>query len=222
MHQYLKTGILISLILAASLSINVAQSKSDVAAIRLPKGFTIEVFADTNTQHGELLENARFIAFDKHGDMYVSSAKAGKVVKVVDSNRDGVADDVKTVVDNLNAPQGLVFLGDNLLVANQDGVVKVEGLFATLATKSTIKVTPLISNLAMGGHTLKSLKLGPDGYLYINVGSSCNVCVEADATRATILRYTSDPLLVAYISCDFGCHANPCELRNPCAQIADC
>jgi len=49
---------------------------------------------------------------------------------------------------------------------------------------------PFIYNLPTGGHTLKSIKVGADNHLYINVGSSCNVCVEEDARRATILRYT--------------------------------
>src|SRR5207302_5875773 len=55
-----------------------------------------------------------------------------------------------------------------------------------------IDATPLISGLATGGHTWKTIKLGPDGYLYVTVGSSCNVCKESDPTRATILRYTMD------------------------------
>jgi len=192
MHKYLKSINLIFIALAAALGVQATQSKADVSSIHLPKGFTIKVFADEKTKHGELLENARFMAFDKNGDMYVSIAKAGKIVKVIDINHDGIADDVQTVVKNLNLPQGMVFLDDVLLLANQDGVVKVEGLFAAPSRKQVVKVTPFISNLAVGWHTLKTIKLSPDGYLYINIGSSCNVCVEADATRATILRYTLD------------------------------
>jgi glucose/arabinose dehydrogenase len=46
--------------------------------------------------------------------------------------------------------------------------------------------------LPTGGHSLKTVKIGPDKLLYLNVGSSCNVCVEDDPLRATILRYTLD------------------------------
>ena len=104
-----------------------------------------------------------------------------------DANKDGIADDVITVADNLNAPQGLVFVGDTLLVANQDGVVKLE----KNAGSWPAKISPFINNLPSGGHTLKNIKLSPDGYLFVNVGSSCNVCVESDPMRATILRYTT-------------------------------
>jgi glucose/arabinose dehydrogenase len=43
-----------------------------------------------------------------------------------------------------------------------------------------------------GGHTSRTLHIGPDGMLYVAAGSSCNVCVEADPRRAAILRYTLD------------------------------
>jgi glucose/arabinose dehydrogenase len=93
-----------------------------------------------------------------------------------------VADKVVTVADRLNAPQGLAFVGDKLYVANQDGVVRLEHG----------RALPVISGLPAGGHTMKTLKLAPDGFLYLNVGSSCNVCVENEPLRATMLRYTAE------------------------------
>ncbi len=99
-----------------------------------------------------------------------------------DRNHDGVADDIVTVADHLNAPQGLAFIGSNLYVANQDGVVELlpDG------------IKHIISNLPSGGHTLKTVKQGPDGFIYVSVGSSCNVCDEEDPLRASILRYTME------------------------------
>ena len=76
-------------------------------------------------------------------------------------------------------------MGDDLLVANQDGIVKL-----TKNDKKWSAPAPFIGGLASGGHSLKTIKVGADNYLYLNVGSSCNVCVEEDPTRATILRYT--------------------------------
>ncbi len=73
------------------------------------------------------------------------------------------------------------------MVANQDGIVKL-----TKQSNKWSAPTPFISNLATGGHTVKTIKLGPDNHLYLNVGSSCNVCNETDPTRATLLRYTID------------------------------
>jgi hypothetical protein len=43
-----------------------------------------------------------------------------------------------------------------------------------------------------GGHWSRTLRLGPDGLLYVAVGSSCNVCEESDPRRAAIVRYRPD------------------------------
>jgi len=152
------------------------------AALKLPPGFQARVFARLDPAGGGYFRGPRFMAFSPEGELHVSLGLANKVVRLPDRNRDGAADEVVTVADGLNAPQGLAFVEGALLVANQDGVVRLE----------KGRAVPLVSGLPDGGHTLKSLKLGPDGHLYLNVGSSCNVCVESDPLRATILRYRTD------------------------------
>jgi glucose/arabinose dehydrogenase len=146
--------------------------------LNLPAGFEINIFAKINGA-------PRMMAFDKNGNLFVSLSKNNQVIMLPDANRDGLAEASISVSNLFNAPQGIAFVGDDLLVANQDGVVKL--------TKNKDKWSapaPFIGGLASGGHTLKTIKIGPDNFLYINVGSSCNVCVEDDPTRATILRYT--------------------------------
>lgn len=154
-------------------------------AVKLPAGFKITTFADGATKQGKLLANPRFMAFDANGNLYVSSASAGKVLMLTDADKDGRADEVVTVAQDLNYPQGLAFVGDALLVANQDGVVKLKKRQGRWSAPE-----PFIQNLPTGGHRTKTIKLGPDGYLYLNVGSSCNVCIESNPLRATMLRYT--------------------------------
>ncbi|WP_245234381.1 PQQ-dependent sugar dehydrogenase [Methylotenera oryzisoli] len=158
---------------------------ADLADIRLPDGFKIEVFADFNTKNGAQLSGLRMMALDAKGNLYVSTVGSNRVVMLPDRNHDGVADEAITVAQNLNAPQGLAFVGGSLLIANQDGVVRVAH-----EREGWSKPQAFITNLPTGGHTLKNIKLGPDGFLYINVGSSCNVCVENEPMRATMLRYT--------------------------------
>lgn len=160
----------------------------NVASLTVPVGFSIKVFAGHLKDHD--LSGARLMTLGPDGNIYLSLTKQNKVVMVLDENHDGVADRIQTVVEQgLNAPHGLTFVDGQLYIANQDSVVKViqEG-----GQWPATKVEPIIQNLPSGGHTLKTLKLGPDGYLYLNVGSSCNVCVEIYPIRATILRYTID------------------------------
>jgi len=176
-----------NIVLLAGLTVLAVQSAfaADLADIRLPDGFKIEVFADFNTKNGAQLSGLRMMALDAKGNLYVSTVGSNRVVMLPDRNHDGVADEAITVAQNLNAPQGLAFVGGSLLIANQDGVVRV-----THEREGWSKPQAFITNLPTGGHTLKNIKLGPDGFLYINVGSSCNVCVENEPMRATMLRYT--------------------------------
>ena len=163
---------------SASLS-NVSFAKTpDQLNINLPAGFEISIFAKN-------LRFPRMMAFDKNGDLFVSSNDTNQVFMLPDANKDGVSEAPVLISDQLNAPNGLVFLDEDLLVANQNGVVKLtksKGIWS--APKA------FISNLPAGHHSVKTIKIGPDKHLYINVGSSCNVCVEDDPLRATILRYT--------------------------------
>lgn len=186
MQRYIRMTILSALAISVLFSIQTANSGPDLSGIKLPKGFKISVFADQSAKHGQYLRDARFMTFDAEGNLYVSSAKADSVVMLPDRNKDGVADEVVVVAKNLNAPQGLAFVGDKLFVANQDGVVTLTKVNGTWPAKAT----SFIRDLAQGWHTLKNIKVSPDGYFFINVGSSCNVCNESDPTRATILRYT--------------------------------
>lgn len=155
----------------------------DKLNINLPPGFEINVFAKN-------LQAPRMMAFNKSGDLFVTSSSANQVLMLSDANKDGVAESPVLISDQLNAPNGLVFSGENLLVANQNGVVK---LTQTNQPKSRWSAPiAFISDLPAGHHTVKTIKIGPDQHVYINVGSSCNVCVEDDSLRATILRYTLD------------------------------
>lgn len=161
-------------------SIACAAEPPDNLNLNLPKGFEATVYAKLDFM-------PRMMAFDAEGNLFVSSSKANQIIMLSDSNHDGLADPPVLISKELDAPNGLTFLGDTLLVANQNGVVKL-----TKENNTWSKPSPLISNLASGGHTVKTIKIGPDNHLYINVGSSCNVCIESDPTRATILRYTTD------------------------------
>jgi glucose/arabinose dehydrogenase len=148
--------------------------------LNLPPGFEATVYA-------KLAVMPRMMAFDSLGNLFVSSAKSNQVIMLSDTNKNGVAETQMVISNKLNTPNGLAFIGNSLLVANQDGIVKL-----TKENNIWSEPKPFISDLATGGHTLKTIKLSPDNHLYINVGSSCNVCVENDPSRATILRYTAE------------------------------
>jgi glucose/arabinose dehydrogenase len=157
--------------------------------LKLPEGFRMQVYASVPAAGADYFRGPRFMAFGPDGHLYLSLGLDNKVVMLPDRDRDGKADEVMAVADGLNAPQGLAFADGKLFVANQDGIVRLEQKDGSWPAAAVI---PIVKNLPVGGHTLKSLRVGPDKHLYINVGSSCNVCDETDPLRATMLRYTQE------------------------------
>ncbi len=157
--------------------------------IKLPAGFAITIFSKLGESlGGESQAQPRMMAFDKHGNLFVTLASSNSVVMLPDANKDGLAEAPIVIAKNLNAPNGIAIdANDNIYIANQDGVVTLNIMQNTI-----VKTKPLISNLPYGHHTFKTVKIGPDNQLYLNIGSSCNVCVEDEPLRATILRYTLD------------------------------
>lgn len=183
----LMLGLVCSFSLRADMATVQPLPTNPAATLRLPPGFQIQVFARLSPAGGSYFRGPRMMAFGPEGHLYLSLGMDNKVVMLPDRDKNGQADAVVTVADNLDAPQGLAFVDGKLLVAEQGGVVRFENKAGQWTNK-----TALVRNLPTGGHTLKTLKQGPDGYLYLNVGSSCNVCNEQDPLRATLLRYTTD------------------------------
>ena len=72
-----------------------------------------------------------------------------------------------------------------------DAIVRVR--FDAAARSVSGEPERVVSDLPGGGnHWTRTLRFGPDDGLYVNVGSSCNVCIEEDERRATLLRFEPD------------------------------
>lgn len=147
-----------------------------LSSLQVPAGLKIERFSDLSAWG-----SPRMLALDARGQLLVSMTDSGRILRL---NAQGQAE---VIAQGLNAPHGLAMLGPDLLVAEQTGVLRLPAAGDGWGTP-----IPLIRNLPSGGHSLKTIKVSPDGFLFINVGSSCNVCVEENPMRATLLRYTAD------------------------------
>lgn len=149
--------------------------------VTVPDGFTVSVFAED-------LGAPRFMALDDAGDVYVADRAGGRVVRLVDSDSDGNADRSEVVLSRLNAPHSLAFHDGYLYVAETNQIVRArdEG------NGSYDSPEVVIADLPTGGHWSRTIVFGPDGMLYLAIGSSCNVCREDEAIRATVSRYSAD------------------------------
>src|SRR6266478_6070599 len=137
------------------------QMRSD-DTLRLPPGFKISVFAEN-------LRNVRFMTLGPGNGVYASQPEMGVIVKLTDANHDGVADSVVTIASDLKGPFGIAFRGDTMYVAEETELVRFDP-----GARSPIRILSLPS----GGHSTRTIVFGPDGKLYLAVGSSCNLCDE--------------------------------------------
>ncbi|MBI4449546.1 PQQ-dependent sugar dehydrogenase [Candidatus Uhrbacteria bacterium] len=137
------------------------------------------------------LGKPRVLLMDGRGTLLVSVPSSGKVLALPDRDRDGVADETRTVVDGLDRPHGLALRttdGWQLSIAETGAVASYaydpEAMRATNRRK-------LFDLPAGGGHFTRTLLVAraDDGEerLLVSVGSSCNACAERDARRATVL-----------------------------------
>lgn len=160
-----------------------AQTKLPLEQIKLPPGFSIELYASG-------VENARQMALGDNGTLFVGSRRARRVFAVTGSTP---ADrKVRTIANGLNMPSGIAFRDGSLYVAEVSRILRFDNIEARLDTPPDPVVVydklPTETH-----HGWKYLGFGPDGLLYVPVGAPCNVCERPDDERfATITRMKPD------------------------------
>ncbi|HMA33625.1 MAG TPA: PQQ-dependent sugar dehydrogenase [Chloroflexia bacterium] len=159
--------------------INLDTAVSGQTTLTLPAGFTANVFATG-------LDNPRFMAIGPDGTLFVAERGRNRIVALPDRNGDGRADEQITVASDLHAPSSLDFYQGTLIVGEEDQVSAI-----TLdANQHQVARTVLVPQLPNNGlHTTKTVLVGPDGRLYVAMGSTCNVCQESDPRRAAVSVY---------------------------------
>jgi glucose/arabinose dehydrogenase len=173
----------------------------DNGGITLPAGFCALVVADSVGQ-------ARHVAVTPSGDLYVAvqtkqgsetPSDKGGVLGLRDTNGDGKFD--QRVTFGPEGGTGMAIQGQYLYFATNTAVLRY-----TLGSELQPAGKPdtLVEGLPAGtGHTAKSIALGPDGKLFVNIGSGTNICQAKDrqpgakgqdpcpelATRAGVWRF---------------------------------
>lgn len=147
--------------------------------LRVPSGFRLSLFA-TGLGRPRMMESA------PDGTVLVTRRDVGDVVALRDADGDGVAEIRQTFLSGLPGVHG----------------VDVRGGQAYFASQTTLWRSPLdrpraevlVAGLPDGGqHPNRMLRFGPDGAMYVSVGSSCNDCAEDNQLeRGTLIRYTAD------------------------------
>jgi len=151
---------------------------------QLPEGFRIGVFAAD-------VANARMMHITPTGDLLVSSMRPGDVILLHrDDNQDGVSDGRTLLLSGLTQPHGLALRDGYLYVAETGRIIRAR---FDAAARTIGEVETIFDDLPPGGnHSSRTLGFGPDGWLYVSVGSTCNACIEENPYRAAMLRMRPD------------------------------
>ncbi len=153
-----------------------------LAELQAPDGFEISVYAQG-------LTNPRMLTVVADGIVVVSQPAANQVSVLRDTDADGMVDESEVVATNQPMVQGMVIEGEQLYLAGENTIWAADLMEDGTLGAPTVMVDDLPDGDQHGRHTVA---FGPDGMLYVSVGSSCNVCVETIEENATIMRMNPD------------------------------
>jgi glucose/arabinose dehydrogenase len=152
--------------------------------LKLPPGFKAELWA-------EGLPNARSLTVGSKGTVFVGTRLVDKVYAVVDH---GDRREVKIIAKGLHRPNGVAFRNGSLYVAELSRILRYDDIEDRLDNPPQ----PVVVFDALPKdepHGWKYMRLGPDGWLYFDIGAPCNICAPP-YTHAQIVRLNPDTGLI--------------------------
>jgi glucose/arabinose dehydrogenase len=168
------------------------------AKLRVPSGFTIELYA-------EGFRDPRYLLTAPNGDIFVAESRADQIKVLRDRKGNGKPDVTEIFTEqDLDKPFGMAFYppGNDpqfLYVANTDGVIRFPYRNGDLkargpAEKLGAHLPGGAGNLRSGGHWTRDIVFSPDGEkMYVSIGSRSNVSDNAaEADRARIFEFNPD------------------------------
>jgi glucose/arabinose dehydrogenase len=149
--------------------------------LQAPEGYEVSVIASG-------LQRPRFMAFDAARNLLVAESGAGQVVRF--PYADGILGEGEILASGLERPSNVALFTDGdqeyLYVSEPQQISR----FAYDPAGPIGEQEAIVTGLPTGGHSTRTVHFGPDGMMYLAVGSSCNICVEDDPIRATVSRMT--------------------------------
>ena len=160
------------------------QEKSlPLESLNIPQGFSISIYAE--------VPNARSLAQSPSGTVFVGNRQGKNVYAVVDKDGDMVAEKRYVIDEELTMPNGVAFHDGDLYVGALNQVLRYRDIESNLGS-------PPEPDVIYDGfptekhHGWKYIAFGPDGKLYVPVGTPCNICKSEDEVFATIMRMDPD------------------------------
>jgi glucose/arabinose dehydrogenase len=97
------------------------QGPLTLSALKLPPGFSIEVYSAA-------VPDARSLALGPRGVVFVSNRRGDDVYALVDDNGDGHVDRVQVIVHGLDTPNGIAYRDGSLFIAQIGRLLRIDGI----------------------------------------------------------------------------------------------
>jgi glucose/arabinose dehydrogenase len=151
-----------------------------------PAGFSVTAYATG-------LSNPRWMAVAPNGDVFLAEPEANKISLL----RGDDAAKVSTFATGFEKPHGLAFHDGALYVSDSRAVWRIAYKDGALTGGARTRVTKQ-PDLGIGGHFTRDLAFGPDGTLYIGIGSNENVDDQEPGFRAAVDTVNPDGTLSVF------------------------
>jgi len=178
-----KLRILFGLLLLVCSSGAIAGIQDVIKKLRVPKGFTVSLYADR-------LPNARSMTLGDNGVVFVGTGKEGKVYAVLPPDAKGDKA-IRLIASGLNMPNGVAYKDGALYVAEISRILRYDAITTRLDNPPTPVV--IFDRFPTDKHHgWKYLRFGPDNKLYTAVGAPCNICKPNKAIYTSLVRLNPD------------------------------
>lgn len=153
----------------------------DLSKLKVADGFKIERFAEN-------LGNARILAISPAGHVYVTRRTEADVL-MLRVGENGLSNGGAVRVASRPGMHGITFHNDKVYLATVHEIfradVQKDGSFGPLEM--------IVHDLPDAGqHHTRTVQFGPDGMMYVSVGSTCNECNETNPENAAMLQLSAD------------------------------
>ena len=170
---------LTALLVASTPQVSKPACAPDNVGLTLPQGFCALLVAES-------IGRARHLVVLENGDVMVAAAgEDGGVRLLRDTTGDGKADIVRSF--GVGGGTGIAFAGEYLYFGTNDAIVRWHWQVGALAPPGGAGAGAAPDTVVKGltnrrSHAAKSIAIGSDGQLYVNIGAPSNSCQAQERT----------------------------------------
>ena len=152
-----------------------------LASLKAASGYRVSVLATD-------MPKARHMVMGSKGTLFVGSMAGNVYALTMDGSS---VKQKRVVIKGLTDPSGVAFRDGTLYVADRTRIVRFNNIESNLDSPgSPVMVIDGLPDKAR--HDAHAMGFGPDGKLYVSVGSPCDVCEAKDDEYGVILRVNAD------------------------------